>query len=1054
MATNIEALLGNEAESLLTHTCKGVTADELNLPGPDYIDRVFVEHRPAHPRGPQPGHAVPTRSTGWDRLPVDPPRGPGHRALRVRPASPRTPPTSTPPTWWSWLSRQGRSGIATTLGGLGAVARRYAHRIPFIVKLNHNEFLHYPSQYDQVMFGTARQAADLGAVGVGATIYFGSEQSDRQIQEVRAAFAEAHELGMFTVLWCYLRNPAFKTKEADYHVAADLTGQANHIGVTIEADLIKQKQPENNGGYNALKFGKTDPLVYETAHHGQPHRPHPLAGHQLLRGPHRAHQLRGRVQGRRRPGPSRAHRRHQQAGGRHGAHRGPQGVPATHGRRRRAPPRRPGRLPRRLGHHRLDIHRPGNRFSARNRAVGGHSSRGGSVTAVCSVLKGRCSRAPHQVDGRGDGRGGRSLDRGLQVSTATRHQTTELDRVVIRFAGDSGDGMQLTGTQFTSVSSMFGNDTATLPDFPAEIRAPAGTLAGVSAFQVHISDHDILTPGDQPSVLVAMNPAALKTNVGAVAPGGTLIVNVDAFDERAFEKANYTSNPLTDGSLVAYKVYEVPMTSLTLEVAKAAGREAPRRRAVQELLRPGPRELALQPARGRHPGLDREALRQRRPWCSTPTPGPSRRATTSARRPSSSRSTTRSARPRSSPASTPTSRATPPWRGGSSPPPIRPHLPLVPRAPTRSPRRPTSSTSCPSTSTSGCARSRPRTRSPVSAPPSAPPSGGRWASPPRAGPGRTSSRSPWAWPSASSSRCWSSTSSAAGPPRACPPRPSSPTSSTPCTAATARRPVPIVAPMTPSHCFDVAIEAARIAVKYRTPVIVLSDGYLANGAEPWRLPDPATLPDLQVEFATETNHTDEDGTPAFWPYVRDEETLARPWAVPGTPGLEHRIGALEKQDGSGNVSYDPVNHERMVHLRAAKVAGIAKDIPLLEVDDPAGIGAAPVLVLGWGSTFGAIAAGVRRVRARGLSVAHAHLVHLNPFPSNLGDVLRAYDKVLVPEANLGQLAKLVRADFLVDARTLTKVQGVPFRAAEIEEVVLEMLGSATTTTVDEEDVAS
>jgi 2-oxoglutarate ferredoxin oxidoreductase subunit alpha len=243
-------------------------------------------------------------------------------------------------------------------------------------------------------------------------------------------------------------------------------------------------------------------------------------------------------------------------------------------------------------------------------------------------------------------------------------------------------------------------------------------------------------------------------------------------------------------------------------------------------------------------------------------------------------------------------------------------------------------------------------------------------------------------------------------------------------------------------------------VKYRTPVIVLSDGYLANGAEPWRLPDPAALPDLPVEFATETNHTDDDGTAVFWPYVRDEQTLARPWAVPGTPGLEHRIGALEKQDGSGNVSYDPVNHERMVHLRAAKVAGIADDIPLLEVDDPAGIGGAPVLVLGWGSTFGAIAAGVRRVRARGLSVAHAQVVHLNPFPRNLGEVLHAYEKVLVPEANLGQLARLVRADFLVDARSLSKVQGVPFRAAEIEEVVLEMLGASTATTIDEEDVAS
>jgi 2-oxoglutarate ferredoxin oxidoreductase subunit alpha len=260
--------------------------------------------------------------------------------------------------------------------------------------------------------------------------------------------------------------------------------------------------------------------------------------------------------------------------------------------------------------------------------------------------------------------------------------------------------------------------------------------------------------------------------------------------------------------------------------------------------------------------------------------------------------------------------------------------------------------------------------------------------------------------------------------------------------------------MTPSNCFDTALEAVRIAVKYRTPVIVLSDGYLANGSEPWRLPDVGSLPDLHVEFATEPNHTDEDGSPVFWPYLRDPDTLARPWAIPGTPGLEHRIGALEKADGSGNVSYDPVNHEHMVHLRAQKVAGIAADIPPLEVDDVDGLGGAPLLLLGWGSTFGAIVAAVRRLRARGLKVAHAHLFHLNPFPANLGEVVRAYDKVLVPEANLGQLAKLVRADFLVDATTLSKVQGVPFRAAEIESAVLGMLGIDPTVSSDEEEVAS
>ncbi len=384
MATNIEALLGAEAESLLTHTCKGVTADELNLPGPDYIDRVFLEtDRPIpvvrnlatlyqHGR---------LGGTGYlSILPVD--QGIEHSAAA---SFAKNPAYFDPANLVELALEGGSSGIATTLGGLGAVARRYAHRIPFIVKLNHNEFLHYPSQYDQVMFGSARQAADLGAVGVGATIYFGSEQSDRQIQEVRAAFAEAHELGLFTVLWCYLRNPAFKTKEADYHVAADLTGQANHIGVTIEADLIKQKQPENNGGYNALEVRQDRPPRLRAAHHRQPHRPHPLAGHQLLRGPHRPHQLRGRVQGRRRPRPGGPHRGHQQAGRRHRSHRGPQGLPAAHGRRRRAPPRRPGRLPRHLGHHRLRNRHRRHRDSAPETVTrGGHGSRSGSVTAVCS----------------------------------------------------------------------------------------------------------------------------------------------------------------------------------------------------------------------------------------------------------------------------------------------------------------------------------------------------------------------------------------------------------------------------------------------------------------------------------------------------------------------------------------------------------------------------------------------------------------------------------------------------------------------------------------------
>ena len=352
MASTIETLLGAEAESLLTHTCKGVTADELTLPGPDYIDRVFVHtDRPipvvrnlaaVHNTGRLAG-------TGYiSILPVD--QGIEHSAAA---SFAKNPAYFDPANLIELALAGGCSAIATTLGGLGAVARRYAHRVPFIVKLNHNDFLHYPDQFDQVMFGTARQAADLGALGVGATIYFGSEQADRQIQEVRAAFAEAHELGMFTVLWCYLRNPVFKTKEADYHVSADLTGQANHIGVTIEADIIKQKQPENNGGYTRPQVRQDRPSRLRAADDRPPRRPRTLAGRELLRRPHRAHQLGGRVQGGRRPGPGRAHRSDQQAGRRHGADRGAQGVPAPHGRRRGAAARRAGRVPRRSGDHRL-----------------------------------------------------------------------------------------------------------------------------------------------------------------------------------------------------------------------------------------------------------------------------------------------------------------------------------------------------------------------------------------------------------------------------------------------------------------------------------------------------------------------------------------------------------------------------------------------------------------------------------------------------------------------------------------------------------------------------
>ena len=638
------------------------------------------------------------------------------------------------------------------------------------------------------------------------------------------------------------------------------------------------------------------------------------------------------------------------------------------------------------------------------------------------------------------------------MSTATHHETTELDRVVIRFAGDSGDGMQLTGSQFTAVSSLFGNDTATLPDFPAEIRAPAGTMAGVSAFQVHISDHDILTPGDAPNVLVAMNPAALRANVAAVPAGGTLIVNVDAFDDRAFEKAGYAANPLTDGTLAQFTVYEVPMTSLTMEVAKEAGvkpRDAERSKNFFALglvswLYSRPVEPTLEWIEKRFATAAMVLDANTRAFKAGYNFGETAELF-------ESHYQVRPAVQEPGVYTNITGNTALAW--GLIAAAHQAHLPLFlgsyPITPASDILHELSKHKHFGVRTLQAEDEIAGVGAAIGAA-----FGGSLGVTTTSGPGIDLKSEAVGMAVSLELPLLVIDIQRGGPSTGLPTKTEQSDLLHAMFGRHGEAPVPIVAPMTPSHCFEVAMEAVRIAVKYRTPVFVLSDGYLANGAEPWRLPDPDTLPDLHVEFAAEPNHTDDDGTPVFWPYLRDEQTLARPWAVPGTPGLEHRIGGLEKADGSGNISYDPVNHENMVHLRARKVAGIAADIPLLEVDDTGGLGSAPVLVLGWGSTYGAIAAGVRRVRARGLAVAHAHLVHLNPFPRNLGDVVRAYDQVLVPEANLGQLVKLVRAEFLVDARGLSKVQGVPFRAAEIEEAVLGMLGLDTRTSESEEDVAS
>jgi 2-oxoglutarate ferredoxin oxidoreductase subunit alpha len=638
------------------------------------------------------------------------------------------------------------------------------------------------------------------------------------------------------------------------------------------------------------------------------------------------------------------------------------------------------------------------------------------------------------------------------VSTAIEPQTVELDRVVIRFAGDSGDGMQLTGMQFTTVSSLFGNDTATLPDFPAEIRAPAGTLAGVSAFQVHISDHDILTPGDAPSVLVAMNPAALKANIAAVSQGGTLIVNIDAFDERALEKAGYKANPLDDGSLSGYKLYEVPMTSLTMEVGKESGvkpRDAERAKNFFALglvswLYSRPVDTTLEWIAKRFANspaildINTRAFRAGHAFGET----------------AELFESNYQVRPASLEPGTYTN-----VTGNTA-------LAWGLIAASHQSKLPLFLGSYPITPASDILHELSKHKEfgirTLQAEDEIAGIGAAIGSSFGGSLGVTTTSGPGIDLKSESIGMAVSLElplvvidiQRGGPSTGLPTKTEQSDLLHAMYGRHGESPVPIVAACTPSHCFEVALEAVRIAVKYRTPVFLLSDGYLANGAEPWRLPDVDALPEISAEFATETNHVDEEAGPVFWPYLRDEQTLARPWAVPGTPGLEHRIGGLEKADGSGNVSYDPENHERMVHLRRDKVARIATDIPHVEVDDPDGVGGAQLLVLAWGSTFGAVAAGVRRLRARGVKVAHAHLVHLNPFPSNLAQVLASYDSILVPEANLGQLVKLVRAEFLVDAQSLTKVQGAPFRAAEIEIAVLKMLGLEPPATSSSEEVAS
>jgi 2-oxoglutarate ferredoxin oxidoreductase subunit alpha len=617
------------------------------------------------------------------------------------------------------------------------------------------------------------------------------------------------------------------------------------------------------------------------------------------------------------------------------------------------------------------------------------------------------------------------------LTDTAEHPLQALDRVVIRFAGDSGDGMQLTGDRFTSVSALFGNDLSTLPDYPAEIRAPAGTLAGVSAFQVSIADHDILTPGDAPNVLVAMNPAALKANLKDLTSGGTLIVNADAFEERNLAKAGYDANPLADESLAGYTVYEVPMTSLTIEATKPTGakpRDAERSKNFFAL-----GLVSWMYTRPVEETLEWIAKRFAKNTTVAESNALAFKAGYNFGETAELFGTAYEVKPTHFDPGTYTNIS-----GNTA-------IAWGLIAAGQLAKLPVFLGSYPITPASDILHELSKHKNfgvrtmqaedeiaGVGAALGAA-FGGHLGVTTTSGPGVVLKSETIGLAISMELPLVIVDIQRGGPSTGLPTKTEQADLLLAVYGRHGESPLPVVAAKTPSDCFWAAIEAVRLAVKYRTPVILLSDGYLANGTEPWKLPSVEDLPDISSAFATGPNGTDAEGNPLFLPYLRDPETLARPWAVPGTAGLEHRVGGLEKSDPTGNISYDPVNHEHMVRTRAAKVAGIAKDVPPVVVDDPSG--AANLLVLGWGSTYGSIGAAAGLVRATGGKVAHAHLTHVHPFPANLGEVLRSYERVIVPEMNLGQLSKMVRAEFLVDATPVTKVQGQPFKAAEIEAAI-------------------
>jgi 2-oxoglutarate ferredoxin oxidoreductase subunit alpha len=613
-----------------------------------------------------------------------------------------------------------------------------------------------------------------------------------------------------------------------------------------------------------------------------------------------------------------------------------------------------------------------------------------------------------------------------QTLTKSRPSRT-LQDVVIRFAGDSGDGMQLTGSQFTSTTVAVGNDAVTLPDFPAEIRAPAGTLPGVSGFQIHFSSDHIYTPGDQADVLVAMNPAALKVNLDDLKKeGGVIIANVDAFTKRDLAKAHYESNPLEDGSLDGYRVFAVELTRLTRAALKETSLDT---RAVDRCKnffalgmmyylyeRPSAiTENWLEEKFRGKPDLieaNKLALKAGIAYCEATEVFLETYKVPAAKLPPGL------------------------YRNVSG----NQALALGMVAAAKTAGLPLFLGSYPITPASDILHELSRYKnydvetfqaedeiagvcSAIGAA-----FGGALALTTTSGPGVALKGEGIGLAIMTELPLIIANIQRGGPSTGLPTKTEQADLNQAIYGRNGESPLPVLAAATPADCFNIAFEAVRIALNYMTPVIILSDGYLANGSEPWKMPSEDELPEIKVHHQT----PDED----FKPYHRDERTLARPWAVPGTRGLEHRIGGLEKHAEDGNVSYDPLNHEQMIHLRAEKVQRVAQDIPDLKV---LGANSGKLLLVGWGSTYGAITSAVHRAHAAGIDVSAIHLRHLFPFPRNLGAILSRFEKILVPEMNLGQLCNMLRSTYLVDAMSMSKVQGRPFSQQEISKKITDLL---------------